>query len=68
MKHPNVHQSKGLPCPYFIKTSGARYSGVPHTENASLSVLIFFFDKPKSVILIYPSLSMRTFSGLRLLR
>jgi hypothetical protein len=47
-------------------TSGAKYSGVPQTEKASLVPLTFFFERPKSVILIYPSMSMRTFSGLRL--
>jgi hypothetical protein len=28
--------------------------------------LIFSFDKPKSVIFAYPSLSIRTFSGFKL--
>jgi hypothetical protein len=33
-------------------TSGAKYSGVPQTLIASLFPLIFFLDKPKSVILM----------------
>jgi len=31
---PNVHQSAALPWPILNNISGAKYSGVPHTENA----------------------------------
>lgn len=51
--HPRVHQSTHLPCPYFNKISGAKYSGVPQTDKAS-SPITFFLDNPKSVNLIYP--------------
>jgi hypothetical protein len=62
---PKVHQSVGFPCPYFKRISGARYSGVPHMEKASVSEKMFIFESPKSVILIYPKASIKTFSGLR---
>lgn len=65
--HPKVHQSTAFPCPYFINISGAKYSGVPQTEKASLSENTFFLDNPKSVILIYPYASSITFSGFKLL-
>lgn len=63
---PNVHQSTGFPWPLLLRTSGARYSGVPQKEKAEWSESMFDFDKPKSAIRIYPSLSRITFSGLRL--
>ena len=63
---PNVHQSTALPCPTRKSISGAKYSGVPHTELAPRFPLIPLFERPKSVNLIYPSLSINTFSGLRL--
>ena len=63
---PRVHQSTAFPCPILNRTSGAKYSGVPHTELAPLLPLIPIFDKPKSVILIYPNSSKRTFSGFKL--
>lgn len=54
--------------------SGAKYSGVPHIENAFSSVFFFFFkllpfinilESPKSVSLICPLISMRIFSGFK---
>ncbi len=63
--HPSVHQSTTFPCPFFNKTSGAKYSGVPQTEKASFPTTPLL-ERPKSVILIYPSSSINTFSGLRL--
>ena len=50
--------------PFII--SGAKYSGVPQKELVELLSSIFSFDNPKSVILIYPSLSISTFSGFKL--
>lgn len=64
---PNDHQSTAFPCPRFSITSGARYSGVPQKECALWLSFIPCFESPKSVTLIYPSRSIRTFSGLRLL-
>ena len=36
-KQPRHHQSIAFPYPFFYKISGARYSGVPHKDIASLS-------------------------------
>lgn len=54
-----------FPCPFFSITSGARYSGVPQREKAELSHT-FLLESPKSVILIYPSISIKIFSGFKL--
>jgi len=48
--HANVHQSTDFPCPYLKRISGAKYSGVPHTEWAS-SPVAPLLESPKSVIL-----------------
>ncbi len=63
---PKLHQSTALPWPVPLIISGAKYSGVPQKELVELLSSIFSFDKPKSVILIYPSLSINTFSGFKL--
>ena len=47
-------------------TSGDKYSAVPHILFASLSPLTPSFDSPKSVNLMKPSESTRTFSGFKL--
>ena len=65
---PNVHQSTAFPCPFLRRISGARYSGVPHIELAPLLPWMLVFERPKSVIFIYPSLFMITFSGFKLFR
>ena len=65
MMQPRVHQSTHFPYPYLFRISGAKYSGVPHIEIASWSVLTYIFDNPKSVIRIYPYKSIRTFSGFK---
>ena len=64
VKIPKVHQSTGKPCPVLSKISGAKYSGVPHTENA-YSFYYRTFAIPKSATQIYPLSSINTFSGLR---
>ena len=63
---PKLHQSTACPCPFPSIISGAKYSGVPQKDFALLLSEIFSLLKPKSVILIYPSLFIRTFSGFRL--
>ena len=40
---PKVNQSTYLPWPYLYNISGAKYSGVPHTDVASLLFLRFIF-------------------------
>ena len=47
-------------------TSGAKYSGVPQNDLALELSEIFSLLKPKSVIFIYPSRLIRTFSGFKL--
>lgn len=66
MTEPKHHQSTGFPCPNLYKTSGAKYSGVPHTDIALLS-FISILESPKSASRTYPSASRRMFSGLRLI-
>lgn len=64
---PNVHQSTAFPWVGLRSNSGARYSGVPQIVVAPLLLpLIPRFDNPKSHNLMKPSLSIKTFSGLRL--
>jgi len=46
--------------------SGAKYSGVPQNDFALELSDIFSLLKPKSVIFIYPSEPIRTFSGFKL--
>ena len=61
-----LHQSTANPCPFLSTISGAKYSGVPQRVLASELDLIPSFERPKSVNFAYPSLSINTFSGLRL--
>ena len=63
--HPNAHQSAAFPVPVQRIVSGARYSGVPQNDIAAISSM-FSLLSPKSVILAYPSASIRTFSGFKL--
>ena len=63
---PNDHQSTACPCPLPSIISGAKYSGVPQNDLALLLSEMFSLLKPKSVIFIYPSLFINTFSGFRL--
>ena len=63
---PKLHQSTACPCPLPSIISGAKYSGVPQNDLALLLSEIFSLLKPKSVILIYPSLFISTFSGFKL--
>ena len=63
---PKDHQSTAWPWPFPSTTSGAKYSGVPQKDFALLLSAIFSLLKPKSVIFIYPSLLIRTFSGFKL--
>jgi len=63
---PKLHQSTACPCPFPSIISGARYSAVPQNDLALLLSLIFSLLNPKSVIVIYPSMFIRTFSGFRL--
>ena len=51
-KKPKVHQSTAFPCPILKRISGAKYSGVPHTDDASLPPFTFILERPKSVTLI----------------
>ena len=50
----------------MIIVTGARYSGVPQTLLASFGVFTLSLDNPKSAILTYPSASISTFSGFKL--
>jgi hypothetical protein len=59
---PKHHQSTALPEAYLLRTSGAKYSKVPLLVTTSSLIS----DRPKSVNLINPLESIRTFSGLRL--
>jgi len=55
--HPKLHQSDENECVSFLSISGGKYSGVPDIDlEISLS-----FESPKSVSLIYPNLSIKTF-------
>lgn len=67
MREPRVQKSTGFPCPDLNNISGARYSGVPHILFASYVPTTFLFDNPKSVNFIYPYLSIRIFSGFKLI-
>ena len=58
----NYYYSHKYTC--LRKISGARYSGVPQRECA-VSPSTSFFDKPKSVIRIWPSGSNNKFSGFK---
>ena len=40
---PRVHQSTYFPCPDLNNISGAKYSGVPQTELASLPFITPIF-------------------------
>lgn len=66
MSDPKHQQSTALPWPSFLMISGARYSGVPQTENKSRSPKILLQERPKSVSLMYPCASINMFQGLRL--
>ena len=59
---PKVHQSTPLPWPTLVKTSGAKYSGVPQSVNVLLSTT---FANPKSVNFKYPSGQINKFSGFK---
>jgi len=65
MRIPSAHQSTDFPYPSFVPLiiSGARYSGVP--QSVKVRSLSSFLANPKSAILIFPSLSISRFSGLR---
>ena len=63
---PKDHQSTAWPCPFPSIISGAKYSGVPQNDLALLLSEMFSLLNPKSVIFIYPSLFIRTFSGFKL--
>ena len=63
---PNDHQSTAWPWPFPYIISGAKYSGVPQNDLALLLSEIFSLLSPKSVIFIYPSLFIKTFSGFKL--
>ena len=65
MRQPRHHQSTSIRCPIFLMISGARYSGVPQMEVADSSEPSIL-ESPKSVSLIYPTLSMMIFSGFKL--
>jgi len=47
---PKLHQSDALPYGLPLRTSGAKYSGVPQSVLAPSFKLTFSFAKPKSVI------------------
>ena len=63
---PKLHQSTACPWPLPSTISGAKYSGVPQNDFALELSDIFSLLKPKSVIFIYPSEPIRTFSGFKL--
>ena len=66
MIDPNVHQSTAFPW-FPSRTSGAKYSGVPHLALSPSLPLISLLESPKSVSFMYPSLSIRVFSGFKLI-
>ena len=62
---PKDHQSTSIPYSSWNSTSGARYSGVPHKVLVLQGKPSHNLDKPKSINLIWPSLSINTFSGFK---
>ena len=62
---PKDHQSTSIPYSFSNKTSGARYSGVPHKVLVLQGNPSHNLDKPKSINLIWPDLSINTFSGFK---
>ena len=62
---PTDHQSALLLCPRLMITSGAMYSIVPQKVFVVSSSKTDSLHRPKSVILIFPVLSSRMFSGFR---
>jgi len=57
MKHPRLHKSLLKECPCSPKLSGDKYYGVPDIELE----ISEDFDNPKSVNLMYPLASIKTF-------
>ena len=51
---------------FLNKILGIYNTGVPHIEVASFEPLTLSLARPKSAILIYPSMSIKTFSGFKL--